>query len=129
MGADRYFKCYFSKNGSTQTEVVEAWDEREACCEIEKNIPAALLSKPCAVMKVGMSATVENNTQILQDNKHIAIRSFIMGKIFSGAYGYDIIGRYEDGKIFRGAYGYDIIGRYEGGGRSGAAAAAFLLLL
>ena len=38
-----------------------------------------------------------------------------MSNIFSGAYGYNIIGRYEDCKIFRSAYGYDIIGRCEGG--------------
>ena len=51
-----------------------------------------------------------------------------MGKIYDGAYGYNVVGRCEDGKIYDGAYGYNVVGRYEGGMRTGAAA-AFLLLL
>ena len=45
MGTDRYFKCYFSKNGSTKTEVIKAWDEREACNEIEKKYPSCTFIK------------------------------------------------------------------------------------
>ena len=52
-----------------------------------------------------------------------------MSEILEGAYGYDVVARVEGNEILEGRFGYNIVGRYEGGCRSGAAAAAYFLIL